>query len=455
MNREDCNLHFKNRHKLSGFNISTCLKPGGPTPLPEIPWWCSHCDAHFIDEDKRDEHQRQQHSQLNNPLELPQHLCKFCNKHYTSADELQLHEATKHSAEKQLTFECNLCSEIYITKQYILRHKARYHSEQPKVLNCPKCGILFCLQTKLDHHLETFHNEVGTISCEFCAKLFISEASLNLHVNTTHSTNIEPLKKPVKNRLKRSEMVTCETCGKKWNPKTLKWHQYKAHNIGSPPPPPPPPKEYVCKHCEKPFTREAELNQHIFEKHDSSILAPFICEACGVGFFQQTKLTQHQTNSTKCQHLLRKTEEQPIVCHICGKIYTNARTLHIHVRFTHEQRFTAFCPVCDKGLASQRDVKRHCLRRHKANTKPKKTWTCPEPGCGKVFARRHRLRDHQLGVHKPEGAEPKFKCKECGKAYHAYCGLAQHRSLVHQGYKPKSKPKVKVVKEEAEEEETE
>ena len=129
----------------------------------------------------------------------------------------------------------------------------------------------------------------------------------------------------------------------------------------------------------------------------------------------------------------------PLPCNICSKPFYSPRDLNTHI-LTHNSTKTSRCYICKFHFPTAEALAEHQKKDHKkAKIKTKEATgtgaSAPCEHCGKFFHAastpllQKKLENHAFILH--SGAEKRFQCNQCDKAFHTASYLSMHRIRLH------------------------
>ena len=123
----------------------------------------------------------------------------------------------------------------------------------------------------------------------------------------------------------------------------------------------------------------------------------------------------------RVQNILASIDATDLECKVCGKMYSSASRMRLHIQQKHVGVTNYQCPTCKKYYVNEQSLQGHIARGHDVT----KTHKCPH--CTKSFATAN-----QLTLHQPMHSGPKYECKftplGCDRKYVYKRGKVDHEA---------------------------
>ena len=397
------------------FKTSYPLKIHTLTHSTQKPYSCNNCLKSFNNYGSLHHHKRTHVSD-----DIP---CDLCNEIFTSKDKMKRHKNRHHDGLK--TTKCPVCLKLIESGSFSV-HSFVHTGEKPFV--CSICQKSFNNPGSLSRHRRSHSENENKYPCNICGKLFPSKINLTMHTKCHLGSKTE------KNKLKKEKKVPrefCAICQKAF--KSLKGHTISFHSTE---------QNFDCGQCSKSYKSATVLKDHTKRKHTDSLDYQcsicdkkfnvervlkkhmglhgdeiFKCKICSKGFPQLEKVKNHERIHNKefaeiqcdlCPKLVRKTYlekhkkchgSQDKICKTCEKAFKTS-SLKKH-ELTHIERKRDFeCNICNARTHSINLLKRHKLI-HTSET----PYHCSIEGCGRRFNNPGTLSHHKRKHKNPTNHE--------------------------------------------------
>jgi predicted RNA-binding Zn-ribbon protein involved in translation (DUF1610 family) len=252
---------------------------------------------------------------------------------------------TCYSNESQLSYLCDKCPEVFISKESLETHikhehlstlfakefcnetvhEQQMHHTIKEELGCDQCNMFFKTATKLEKHqelhsyfvIENEDDRASTYSCRFCSKSFQNFTErMFKHVkhHKNYTKNKQKEKQPRQKRIREEyESLVCPHCGQIYRTKQILQQHIKRHfDTG---------EKYTCPKCPQKFKSWGELYYHN-AVHTTE--RNFVCDICSKAFKAKRDLRNH-----KIRH--EQKDVKLFVCNYCQLKLKNRYTLNRHI----------------------------------------------------------------------------------------------------------------------------
>uniref|UniRef100_A0A1I8Q060 Protein krueppel n=1 Tax=Stomoxys calcitrans TaxID=35570 RepID=A0A1I8Q060_STOCA len=250
-------------------------------------------------------------------------------------------------------FPCEICGKVFDGYTRLQRHEASVHStDKPHICNiCLRgCASQDSLRRHQKVHFKKEDDDTGEgLKCPYCSKRFTSKNELAAH-RLTHASNCK---------------FVCKICKRKYMTlRTLCDHIKRTH----------PNKTFPCKQCDRKFPLKEQLSRHMHSHRKVELY----CSICEKEFTSELAVKEH---------MYIHTGENPYLCPKCGKGFKYSSSLRKHIA-RHSDQLIFECPFCERKFKCREDVNAH--KKLHLNDKPFKCCKC-----GIRFTKRYHLRRHR------------------------------------------------------------
>lgn len=401
---EQCGMKFKRNHNLMNHRKTHLVEK------PVVTFKCQECDEEFPTKGALTAHrpvhgkvccrickrtfdsqsELMQHRKDDHQLfKLPGIECRTCYLRFPNSDELLQHRRATHPDDNSM--QCNICNASFATPAALRNHQ-RGH-QRVTLYNCPNCTETFNSQLLLDTHLKSVHSDAKNHVCDLCGKGFPTRKQLASHLmrhrrpQKQHHSNLPG-------------HYICDICGKEFNFRiTLKRHVFNIHTNES---------KFQCTECDKVLVSAEGLKLHLRSHSEDQMV---VCDLCGHSFTQAYRLRVHMARHEREGNVYR--------CHICNRVCRDPKKLELHIK-SHTGETEHSCAPCQRHFATNRHYRLHMKRMHESEA------NCPI--CDKLFPTEAKMKSH-IRIHDNPHMFECPKCYTCIKdKKHLDRHLRQHKN---------------------------
>ncbi|KAK7116315.1 zinc finger protein 271-like [Littorina saxatilis] len=419
-----------------------------------FPYFCSLCDANFMEGRLLRAHVAAYHS-ANQSLQcqmcgmyfklrgsLGTHMkycrqapaCVVCGEHFAGGPDLEKHYYS-HSVEERAASQfmsCSECGEVFVSTVQLREHQKKHGTSRP--FSCELCNASFTHQKILDKHHEA-HVHQEDCKCEICGVQLLTRSGYIAHLKGHKNNESLPAgldaklhellarkvgskKKKGKKRKKKREVEVDEEN----QDLTLDTEKYlklvddqlsslestsleKSRNCGKS-------RLHSCPFCDLTFTSADGFQAHVFELHKDQ--ARFVeCEVCHRKIYGKEYLVQHRRTHASVT--------ERFSCDQCSKVFRRKWSLETHRKIHTFKKFVR-CDICGEEFRFISEVDKHKHRVHKYD-RIQSFYECNL--CGMKFATLSHLSIHSSHSHKPSEGKP-FKCSKCPTVFTTCVEMKKH-----------------------------
>lgn len=311
------------------------------------------------------------------------------NEEEVTATEAKL-DSDEETEKSYFNFKCHMCDPpITFPKMYYLStHCRTVHYCLPKV-HCDHCNKTLQTVKAVNQHFELHFKNSFKYKCERCEKFYKTQIHYNNHVEACNDS------------LERK--FYCEICKKRFKEKRHLTVHMNTHL----------PEEEkftnTCNICDKKYSSVFSLRQHIKVVHIRE--AFFKCDHCDKSFSRKANLDSHLN-----VHL----EEKRYECDICSLKLKTKANLRIHKKL-HTNDAVA-CKICDKKFKTSNQLINHMIVHSEV-----KKYECGV--CNNASYKRSKdLQSHMLSVHLNVR---KYQCQWCSRTFNNNSNYRKHKKSAH------------------------
>ncbi|XP_045466336.1 zinc finger protein with KRAB and SCAN domains 8-like isoform X2 [Harmonia axyridis] len=189
--------------------------------------------------------------------------CSICSKEFKSIYKLKTHMTVSHKVKHQ--YQCQICDKSLDNKDTFNQHR-KYHVDRKELFSCDKCDKHFLSLQRFTKHMNNHSLDDLKLSCTVCDEVFDKISSWREHMLRHDGKS----NKIFHNRARSNYMNADINC-----------HSRDVKNC------------YVCKVCNRTFSRYSNLQRHSEIHGTKNSLPLYSCSMCGCTYNYISSLTRH------------------------------------------------------------------------------------------------------------------------------------------------------------------
>lgn len=291
---------------------------------------CGHCGMAYNDMDSMFMHLTEEHIDGETAeRQILQYECDVCRQTFKKksilrwhlkehmeveislSGELEIINRAKLVIDNRITYKCEVCKKVMLSKRGFLRHIRIHMGSRP--CTCTFCGKTYRIDQDLARHIKDVHQRLKRYSCDICNRAFANKSTKDDH------RRIHTGERP----------YTCEICSKSFRTLNLIYVHNRTHTNYKP---------HKCSYCGKCFMNRQRLNNH---KTTHTGIKAFSCDICGKLFSVKGEVARHRTTHN---------HDKPFSCSSCGLKFGQRRYLRNHIKQHHSEQSDSMLQELDAIL---------------------------------------------------------------------------------------------------------
>ena len=229
-------------------------------------------------------------------------------------------KSLKHRDTEEYKFACPLpgCDRKFKTQHRLEQHEVAH--KQNFLAGCTVCDKDFFTQERLQEHTKNFHESRTKYFCDYVeckGTKFNRKDYLLRHMKRVHKKKIKLSQPPKHVTVFKCDEPGCEK--KFWREEKLVSHKRTHKGL----------KAWPCHLCDKAFSKESSLKDHIFNRHETDE-PRYACEHAecnGRKYWDKNALKGH----IRDVHGPKELKPQKYFCDICGKTIASSNSFRVNI----------------------------------------------------------------------------------------------------------------------------